>query len=126
MKWETDNASTLRTAPRLACRPGARPDDLWGRTVQTLPYPAFSTGGAWICAVLVSGLVNVAISHDVSHIYGYSSNRALAAVSVQLHGLLWVLVRLCGPLGMWVAAASLLWHMCSTRAAAPEDRRGRR
>ena len=76
--------------------------------------------------MLVSGLVNVAISHDVSHIYGYSLNRALAAVSVQLHGLLWVLVRLCGPLGMWVAAASLLWHMCSTRAAAPEDRRGRR
>jgi len=90
------------------------------RRYRTVPSALVALGFA---AVLVSGLVNVMISYDVSHIYGYSSDRALAVVSVQLHGPLWILARLCGPLGMWVASLSLLWHMFSTRDAASPDHR---
>jgi hypothetical protein len=85
------------------------------RRYRTVPSALVALGFA---AVFVSGIVNVMISYDVSHIYGYSSDRALVAVSVQLHGPLWVLARLCGPLGMWVASLSLLWQMFSTRSAA--------
>jgi hypothetical protein len=88
------------------------------RRYGTVPSALVAIGFA---AVFVSGLVNLLISYDVSHIYGYSSNRALAAVSVQLHGPVWVLARLCGPLGMWTASLSLLWHMFSTRRATPPD-----
>jgi hypothetical protein len=76
-------------------------------------------------AVFVSGIANAWISYEVSHISGYSSNRALALVSVQLHGPAWTLARLCGPLGMWVASLSLLWHMFSTRGAASPNNRWR-
>lgn len=75
--------------------------------------------------MFVSGLFNVMISYEVSHIYGYSSNLAAAAVSVQLHGPAWMLARLFGPLGMWLASLSLLWHVFSTRGAAPPDNRRR-
>jgi hypothetical protein len=65
-------------------------------------------------------MVNVMISYDVSHIYGYASDVAMTLVSVQLHGPMWILARLCGPLGMWVASLSLLWHAFSApRAQAP-------
>jgi hypothetical protein len=74
-------------------------------------------------AVFLSGIVNVIISYDVSHIYGYSSSHEPAVVSVQLHGPLWILARLCGPLGMWMASLSLLWHMFSTRGVASSDNR---
>jgi hypothetical protein len=63
------------------------------------------------------------ISYDVSHIYGYSSDRTVAVVAVRLHGPLWVMARLCGPLGMWAASLSLLWHTFSTRGAASPDTR---
>ena len=76
-------------------------------------------------AVFVSGLFNVMISYEVSHIYGYSSNLAAASVYVQLHGPAWLLARLCGPLGMWVASLSLLWHMFSTRVSASPNNRSR-
>ena len=92
------------------------------RRYRTLPSALVSLGFA---AVFVSGLVNVMVSYDVSHIYGYSSDRALAVVSVQLHGPVWILARLCGPLGMWVASLSLLWHMFSTRRAASSNNRWR-
>ena len=76
-------------------------------------------------AVFVSGMFNVMISHEVSHIYGYSSNLALAAVSVHLYGPAWALARLLGPLGMWTASLSLLWHVFSTRGAASPNNRWR-
>jgi hypothetical protein len=92
------------------------------RRYRTLPSALVALGFA---AVFVSGIVNVMISYDVSHIYGYSSNHALVAVSVQLHGPLWVLARLCGPLAISVASLSLLWHLFSTRgAASPNNRLG--
>jgi hypothetical protein len=89
---------------------------------RTLPSAFVALGFA---AVFISGIVNVMISYDVSHIYGYSSDRALAVVSVQLHGPLWILARLCGPVGMWVASLSLLWHMFSTGGAASPNNRWR-
>jgi membrane-bound metal-dependent hydrolase YbcI (DUF457 family) len=92
------------------------------RRYRTLPSALVALGFA---AVFVSGIVNVMISYDVSHIYGYSSNRALAVVSVQLHGPVWILARLCGPFGMWVASLSLLWHMFSTRGTASPNNRWR-
>ena len=91
------------------------------RRYRTLPSALVALGFA---AVFVSGIVNVMISYDVSHI-DYSSNRELAVVSVQLHGLVWILARLCGPLGMWVASLSLLWHLFSTRGAASPNNRWR-
>ena len=90
------------------------------RRYRTLPSALVALGFA---AVLVSGLFNVMISYEVSHIYGYSSNLALATVSVQLHGPAWLLARLFGPLGMWAASVSLLWHMFSTRRAASPNNR---
>jgi hypothetical protein len=92
------------------------------RRYRTLPSALVALGFA---AVFLSGIVNVMISYDVSHIYGYSSDRALAVVSVQLHGALWLLARLCGPVGMWVASLSLLWHMFGTRATASPNNRWR-
>jgi hypothetical protein len=92
------------------------------RRYRTLPSALVALGFA---AVLVSGIVNVMISYEVSHIYGYSSNLAAASVYVQLHGALWGLARLCGPLGMWVASLSLLWHMFSTRGTASPNNRWR-
>lgn len=90
------------------------------RRYRTLPTALVALGFA---SVLVSGIFNISISYDVSHIYGYSSDRALAAVIVQLHGPAWILGRLCGPLGMWVGSLSLLWHIFSTRGtASPNDR----
>ena len=91
------------------------------RRYRTLPSALVALGFA---AVFVSGIVNVMISYDVSHI-DYSSNRGLAVVSVQLHGLVWILARFCGPLGMWVASLSLLWHLFSTRGAASPNNRWR-
>ena len=85
------------------------------RRYRTLPTALVALGFA---AVFVSGIFNVMISHEVSHIYGYSSNLALSAVSVQLYGPAWLLARFCGPVGMWLASLSLLWHMLSTRGAA--------
>ena len=90
------------------------------RRYRTLPSALVALGFA---AVFLSGIVNVMISYDVSHIYGYSSSHELAVVSVQLHGPLWILARLCGPLGMWMASLSLLWHMFSTRGVAFSDNR---
>jgi len=90
------------------------------RRYRTLPTVLVALGFA---AVFVSGIVNVMISYDVSHIYGYSSDHALAVVVVQLHGPLWILARLCGPLGMWVGSLSLLWHMFGTRGATSPDGR---
>lgn len=84
------------------------------RRYRTVPAALVALGFA---AVFVSGMINVMISYDVAHIYGYSSNVALAAVSVQLHGPLWVLARLFGPLGMWLASLSLLWHIFSAPRA---------
>jgi hypothetical protein len=92
------------------------------RRYRTLPSALVALGFA---AVLMSGIVNVMISYEVSHIYGYSSNLAAASVYVQLHGVLWGLARLLGPLGMWVASLSLLWHMFSTRGAASPNKRWR-
>ena len=92
------------------------------RRYRTLPSALVALGFA---SVLVSGIFNVSISYDVSHIYGYSSDRALAAVIVQLHGPAWILARLCGPVGMWLASLSLLWHMFSTRGAASPNNRWR-
>ena len=92
------------------------------RRYRTVPSALVALGFA---AVFVSGIVNVMISYDVAHIYGYSSNLALVAVSVQLHGPVWVLARLCGPLGMWVASLSLLWHLLNTGGAASPDNRCR-
>jgi len=89
------------------------------RRYRALPSALVALGFA---AVFISGIFNALISYDVSHIYGYSSNRALALYSVQLHGPAWVLARLCGPVGMWVASLSLLWHMFSTRTASPDNR----
>ena len=92
------------------------------RRYRTLPSALVALGFA---AVLVSGIINVMISYEVSHIYGYSSNLAAASVYVQLHGPLWMLARLWGPLGMWVASLSLLWHMFSTRVSASPNNRWR-
>lgn len=92
------------------------------RRYRTLASALVALGFA---AVLVSGLFNVMISYEVSHIYGYSSNLAAASVYVQLHGPAWLLARLCGPLGMWVASLSLLWHMFSTRLSASPNSRWR-
>ena len=92
------------------------------RRNRTPPTALVAVGFA---AVFVSGMFNVMISHEVSHIYGYSSNLALSAISVQLYGPAWVLARLLGPLGMWVASLSLLWHMFSTRSAASPNNRWR-
>ena len=85
------------------------------RRYRSLPSALVALGFA---SVLVSGIFNVSISYEVSHIYGYSSDRALATVIVQLHGPAWILARLCGPVGMWMASLSLLWHMFSTRDSA--------
>jgi hypothetical protein len=92
------------------------------RRYRSLPSALVALGFA---AVLVCGIFNVWISYEVSHVYGHSSNAALALVSVQLHGPAWVLARLCGPLGMWTASLSLLWHIFSTRGAVSPNHRWR-
>ena len=78
-------------------------------------------------AVFVSGIANAVVSYQVSHIQATVSQRAHAGFSiVLLHGGLWNLVSWCGPIGLWVASLSLLWHMFETRGVASPDNRWRR
>jgi hypothetical protein len=79
-------------------------------------------------AVFISGIANALVSYEVSHIYygsGSASEKALTAVSVDLHGWFWLVARLFGPAGMWVASLSLLWHMLNTRGTASPNNRWR-
>ena len=65
-------------------------------------------------AVLIGGIGNALLSYDVAFMYG-GMDRAVLAVAVQLHGSSWVLARLCGPAGMWIASLSLLWQTIDSR-----------
>ena len=75
-------------------------------------------------AVVIGGIANALLSYDVAFMYG-GMDKAVFAVAVQLRGLPWVLARLCGPAGMWVASLSLLWQMIDSRGAASPNNRWR-
>jgi len=75
-------------------------------------------------AVVIGGIANALLSYDVSFMYG-GMDKAVLAVAVQLHGPAWVLARLCGPAGMWVASLSLLWQTIESRGAASPNNRWR-
>jgi hypothetical protein len=76
------------------------------------------------CAVVFGGIANTLYSYDVAFMYG-GMDKAVFAVAVQLHGLPWILTRLCGPAGMWVASLSLLWQLLAARGAASPNNRWR-
>jgi hypothetical protein len=77
-------------------------------------------------AAFVSGIANVAVSYQVAQMQASISQRAHSGLSVYVfHSGLWTMSRLCGPIGMWVASLSLLWHMFETRGAASTHNRWR-
>ena len=75
-------------------------------------------------AAALGGIANALYSYDVSFMYG-GMDRTLFAMSVELHGGAWILTRLLGPGGMWLASLSLLWAVFDRRGAASPNNRWR-
>jgi hypothetical protein len=77
-------------------------------------------------ATFVSGIANVVVSYKVAQMQANISQRAHPGFIVYaFHSGLWTMSRLCGPIGMWMASLSLLWHMLETRRAGSTNNRWR-